>query len=373
MTVKEIKVICPLEPEQTMPDRMRRVLYYALNCGQKVDGIMYADDLEPMKDQTILFAISLEASGVNLELYRMIQKIRENPGFFEGCVGGILIDGHSDFYTKAIGRELVFAANRAGCTFPGRPLVEGTGSLKNFQIQAELRKTDLITAYHLAARNLVERLVAFDPPKQKKPRLLVLHASNFQTSNTWTFWRMVKRWLRGFEIQELSLRNGEISDCGGCPYTMCMHFSEKGKCYYGGPMVDLVHPAIEQCDGLLLLCPNYNDAVSANIAAFINRLTSLYRKTPFFDKYLFGIVVSGYSGGDIVANQLISGLNMNKAFILPAGFAMLETANDPGSIGQIDGIEEEAEAFARRIRMTMVKGARSGREFGEPVFVLDEQ
>ena len=49
-------------------------------------------------------------------------------------------------------------------------------------------------------------------------------------------------------------------------------------------------------------------------------------------KSLFGVVVSGYSGGDIVAEQLISGLNMNKTFALPGKFAILETANDPGEI-----------------------------------------
>ncbi len=40
----------------------------------------------------------------------------------------------------------------------------------------------------------------------------------------------------------------------------------------------------------------------------------------------FGIIVSGYSGGDLVAEQLISALNMNKTFILPSRFALLETA-----------------------------------------------
>ena len=64
---------------------------------------------------------------------------------------------------------------------------------------------------------------------------------------------------------------------------------------------------------------------------------------------MFGIVVSGYSGGDIVASQLISGLNMNKAFLLPPRFAVLETANEPGSIREIPGIEERASHFAAHI------------------------
>lgn len=55
-----------------------------------------------------------------------------------------------------------------------------------------------------------------------------------------------------------------------------------------------------------MLCPNYNDALSANLTAFINRLTSLFRTTRFYDKALFAVVVSGYSGSDIVAEQLIA-------------------------------------------------------------------
>ena len=38
----------------------------------------------------------------------------------------MIIDAESEFYTKATARELAVAANRAGCAFVGRPLVEGT-------------------------------------------------------------------------------------------------------------------------------------------------------------------------------------------------------------------------------------------------------
>ena len=34
------------------------------------------------------------------------------------------------------------------------------------------------------------------------------------------------------------------------------------------------------------------------------------------------LIVSGYSGGDLIARQLISGLNMNKSFYLPPRFCM---------------------------------------------------
>ena len=95
-------------------------------------------------------------------------------------------------------------------------------------------------------------------------------------------------------------------------------------------MQEEVYPAVRSADALLLLCPNYNDALSANLTACINRLTALFRQTRFYHKAVFALVVSGYSGCDTVARQVISALNMNKSFYLPPRFALMATANDPG-------------------------------------------
>ena len=160
------------------------------------------------------------------------------------------------------------------------------------------------------------------------------------------------------EVQEICLRNGTLADCNGCSYTACLHFGEQGGCFYGGPMVEEVYPAVRSCDALVMICANYNDALAANLTACVNRLTALFRQTRFYDKRLFGLVVSGYSGGDLLARQLISALNMNKAFILPEKFSILETANDPGSIREIPRIEEQAKEFAGRMKK-MLQGKLS--------------
>ena len=156
---------------------------------------------------------------------------------------------------------------------------------------------------------------------------------------------------------EIGLRNGTLSDCSGCPYTMCLHFGERGGCFYGGVMQEEVYPAMRRCAGVMMLCPNYNDALSANLTACVNRLTALFRQQRFYDKALFAIVVSGYSGGDIVARQLIDGLNMNKSFYLPARFAMIETANDPGEALSLPGVESRVDDFAARVKKTLLSGA----------------
>ena len=101
---------------------------------------------------------------------------------------------------------------------------------------------------------------------------------------------------------------------------------------------------------LLLLLPNYNDAVGANVMAFINRLTSLHVSGALSGKSLFAVVVSGYSGGDLVARQAMSALGLNKSFLLPPRFCLMETAGAPGEALRLPGIEERAQRFAERIQ-----------------------
>ena len=290
--MEPLVVICPLCGENP---RLTAVLQCAL-MGLPHQKIRRAEDLHPLRGRRVLFAISLTGGGINLGWYAMLSAIRQDPGFFEGCSGAVLVDGDGELYTKSAARELVFAANQAGCAFMGAPLVEATGSLQNFKVRAMLRKTDCLSAYTACAA--------------------------------------------------VNLRNGTVADCNGCEFRTCLHFGEEGRCFYGGVIVDEVYPAITQADGVLWLCPNYNDALAANLTACINRLTALFRTTPFYDKELYGIIVSGYSGGDIVAQQLISALCMNKAFRLPPRFCLLETANDAGAAVKLPGIDRRLADFA---------------------------
>lgn len=200
----------------------------------------------------------------------------------------------------------------------------------------------------------MDKILAFEPPASPgRIRILAVHASTRRTSNTLLLWDKVKRHLHSAaDIQEVSLRNGEIYDCRGCSYETCLHFGENASCFYGGVITEQAYPALLQSDVLVLICPNYNDAVSANLTAFINRMTSIFRSHDFSSKRIYAIIVSGYSGGDIIAEQLIGALSFNKSFILPAGFAMLETANDPQSILQVTDIDSRARLFAENILAT---------------------
>ena len=308
-----------------------------------------ADGLEGLRRRRLLFLVALDEGGCNLAYYRMLSVLRLDGGLLEGCLAALVVTGVGELYTKDVARDLVLSANLAGCAFLGRPLVEATGSLRNFRVQAQTQGTDEATAFRLAAAELVERLLAWEalPPPS---RILALHASARSTSNTLDFWELVKAGLpEGVEVQEVCLQNGTLADCIGCSYKTCMHFGQQGGCFYGGPMVEEVFPDVRACDAMVMLCANYNDALAANLTAFVNRLTALFRQNRFYEKRLFALIVSGYSGGDLIARQLISGLNMNKSFYLPPRFCMLETANDRGSLVKLPGIAQRGALFAGRI------------------------
>lgn len=319
-----------------------------------------ADAPGGLRGKRLLLALALGRYGVNTAYTRLLLRLRSGALPLDGCVSALLIDGGGELYTKSAASELSLALNCAGSALLGRPLVEATGSLDNFRVQAKNLGTDCMGAYRAAARELIERLAREDFPPRETPALLALHASSHHTSNTMQLWARVRERLgKDCTIEEIGLRNGAVSDCSGCPYTACLHFGEKGRCFYGGLMQDEVWPAVRRCDAVMLLCPNYNDALSANLTAFINRLTGLFRQTRFYDKAVFAIVVSGYSGGDVVARQVIDAMCMNKSFYLPPRFALIETANDPGEALSLPGIEARLDDFAARIRQTLAPDRRA--------------
>ncbi|HRX58712.1 MAG TPA: NAD(P)H-dependent oxidoreductase [Eubacteriales bacterium] len=335
-------------------ERLNATLRFAL-CGVPHETVAARDALQKLAGRRVLFALAADEAGMDAETFHLIAALRRNPDAMEGAVAGVLLDGAGELYTKQTADQLVLAANLAGCLFPGRPLVEATGSLGNWHVQAKRRNVEPAEAYRLAARELVLRLAEFKAPRFAKPKLLMLHASDRATSNTLQIGSSVCEKLRGrFGVRELSLQNGTIYDCRGCSFTTCSHYAAQNSCFYGGSIVSEGYPALTECDALLLLCPNYNDSVSANIMAFINRLTSLIVFNPLHDKYLFAVVVSGYSGGDLVAQQALGALCLNKAFMLPPRFCLLQTANDPGDAMDSEGMGARIEAFAENIKKTVL-------------------
>ena len=333
--------------------RLEQVLREAL-ADVPHERVALPETILRLRGERVLFALGISEHGMDEDVCALIAALRQNPNAMEGSIGAMLIDGAGELYTKQTADMLALAANMAGCLFPGKPLVEATASLDNWRVQAVRRAAKPAEAYRQAARELVLRLASFEPKRSDRPKILLLHASDRSTSNTLQIGSAIAARLEGqCDTREISLQNGAIYDCRGCSYKTCAHFARQNSCFYGGVITNDVYPAINECNALLLLCPNYNDSVSANILAFINRLTSVLVYNSLYDKYLYAVIVSGYSGGELIAQQVLGALCLNKTFMLPPRFVFLQTANDPGEAMRAAGISKRIDAFADEMRKTM--------------------
>ena len=333
-------------------ERLEKMLASSLS-GYEHIIISNIDEMDNLQNKKILFAIELGDTGINIEHMRMLSKILlSGSDFMKNSVGGIIINSNNELFSRSIARKTIFYSNMAGCMFPGKPLSEAIGSLRNFRTQQAITagNSSLEDNLLLDCKKTADRIMSTKANKIANPKILALYAGSHKTSNTYALWNMVKENLNNCQINEIHIENGSVVDCKGCSYKACKHYSQSTNCFYGGIMVEEIYPAILDCDILMMLCPNYNDSISANMSAVINRLTALYRKTKFYDKYIYSIIVSGFSGGDIIAQQLISALNINKTFMLPPDFALMETANNPGDVEKIENIKEKAKEFAENIK-----------------------
>lgn len=302
----------------------------------------------------LVFAIEVGPSGFDVPMLQLFEKLsQKGPQPLEGSTAALLVSSSNQLYTKSAAAHFIFLANKLGCKFIGHSVVETTKDLSNFLTWQKTTPLSLEEISIQQTRQLVERLINYQPATIPRPRLVVLHSSSRKTSNTLLLWSMIKDELQGFDISEIHVENGSVFDCFGCSFKACVKYSLKGSCYYGGVMTEEILPAIENADVLIWICPNYNDAVSSNLTAVINRLTTLYRKIKFYDKSIFAVIVSGNSGSDSIAKQLIDALNINKGFHLPSSFCIMETANDMGAILKVPNIQERAVAFAEIIKKEM--------------------
>ena len=144
-----VRPLCELNGSGRLENILSDILGTLENEGVTIESITRASEFESidMRNRHILFAVSLTEAGVNIEYYRMLEYFRSRPDCLEGSVGGIIVDGQSELFTKALARRLAFSANAAGCTFPGKPLVEATGDLGNFHVLSGVRGVEPMTVY----------------------------------------------------------------------------------------------------------------------------------------------------------------------------------------------------------------------------------
>ncbi len=304
-----------------------------------------------MKGQKVLFCFELDAFGDSEGVYPLVKDaLIEDNSAFEGVLAALIVVSKTEFYTKRFAQSFIFNLSKHGVSFIGHPLLEIIEGYKNLRTwQKSIQRTLPQISVQLI-NQLLERFEHEAHKLYTSPKILVLHASQDATSNTLMLWNEVSSHLQHVSTRVLHVENGTIVDCKGCGFTQCIHYSEKNACFYGGQVILEILPAIEEADIVIWLLPNYNDAISAMLTAIINRMTVLYRRVALHEKTMFAIVVSGNSGGDSVANQLLGALNINKGLFLPQNFLLSAIANDPGTVLEIESIKEQAEAFANQIK-----------------------
>ncbi len=311
---------------------------------------VHTSHVDNWKSKRLLIAVDVDIIGGNAPLYKWLRSLyTQGDQPLHGAVAAILVNSTSALYTKRVAQYTLYHLNRLGCRVIGHPLVEATGQLENFLTWQKTMDLSLEDICMKMCGELGQRLQAYSVPSVDQPKILMLHASARETSNTLMLWQLISKHLPGAEIEEYHIQDDQIAECKGCTFRTCMHFSDMRSCYYGGIMVDQILPAIEAADAVVWICPNYNDAISAKLMAVINRLTVLYRRVSFKEKRLFSIIVSGNSGSDLLSTQLLGALNINKGFMLPPDYAMMAIANDPGSILEQADIQERAAAFGQQM------------------------
>lgn len=320
--------------EETGENPWLKIINHAI--GNQVEASFVEDSF---KGRRLLFYIDLDSLGENFEFHTYLKEIKDRlgPRGFEDTVCAMVVASRSPEYTKPFLKKTLIAINQMGGAFIGHPSVELLPDLENFETWSKSLGQDRQSVAIQQIEKLVMRLICYQDLSKDRLKVLALHAGREDMSTSLKVWEMVKDQLdirlgQVMAIKELHVDEGKIYDCYGCPYETCLYFAKDRKCFYGGTVVEDLFPALEEADVILWICPNYNDAISAKLMAVINRMTALYRHMSFNDKYITAIIVSGNSGSDAVAGQLINALVVNKGFRLWPYFSMSLIANHPDDL-----------------------------------------
>lgn len=347
-----MKTIKVLSSNNIKSNRLKNMMDAAL-MNENYSIINEQSNTIDLINSLIVFVVEIDCIGSSAFLHDILLKCyKENENAFEGSLGCILVASPNELYTKDITQHIIFTANQMGCAFIGHPMVESLPNYINFKTWQKAINKPLKNICMDKSKQLIDRLKSYKEPVKKTKKAIMLHASNPKTSNTLMLWRKVKEQLN-IKVDEFHVESGTVVDCKGCNFKTCIHYANEHSCFYGGQMVKEILPAIESADIIFWCCPNYNDALSANLTAVINRLTGLYRIMKFYDKTIYSIIVSGNSGNDSIAKQLIGALNINKGFYLPPHFALMALANDPLTIGDYPGINTKVKEFSRGVQKTI--------------------
>lgn len=304
-----------------------------------------------IQTDALIFVCDLNEIGRDEGIDQLVKAWRSQS--LRGKTIGLICRTQNDWHTKTYARIMALIMNDLGAAVLGKALVEILPDYDNFSAWKKSSHMSLEEIAMSRISDLIQRMADFTHKKDEKPKILVIHSCSEKTSNTLALWRLVEASIQKkapqVEIQERYLARGSVTDCIGCDYKVCIGEAQKLNCVVGGQFVDEIMPSLEWANAVVWLCPNYNDTISADLIAVINRMSGFYRTRDLSHKSVYAVIVSGNSGTDAVANQLLGSLSLNKGYMLPPQFCLSEIASDPLSVLGKRGVQEKAEAFAGNI------------------------
>lgn len=314
----------------------------------------------------LLLAVSLGVDGMTSSLNEFLSKLREEPKFMRGSVAGIVLESQQDQFGKDYASQLAEGLNGAGCALVPRPLVEATGSLSHFSTE-ELRRPleeNPFSGYIRAITALAQRIVGSGfrgksplTGQAEAPKLLAVHVCLEMEPNLSDLWEEISHRLRPFiSMEEISLRKQTIHACHQCNIHRCDHFQPQANCFYGSALSEDALLHLAETDALLLVCQNYHNGLHPQLTAFLQQISALMSPKLFPTKALYAVVVSPYSGGDMVVKQILTTLSLDGSFYVPPKFSMLETASQPMEALGLSGIETRLDEFSHEILKTLSLG-----------------
>lgn len=316
------------------------------------------DETSVLPAKKVLIICDLNEIGRDSEIDRWILKLRkkaneDNVLPLEGYYFGLVTRSKSDWYTKTYARYLCLCLNALGADIIGKPLIEFLPNYVNLKTWQKRMNGSLEEVARQLIHQLIHKIIVTEHVRIYRPKILVLHASKEGISNTLSVWRMTEKALKKlspqFIIKEIAIERGSITDCIGCPFDVCIELAKALSCTVGGQFVDEIMPALDEADAVVWLCPNYNDTIGADLSSVINRMSGFYRSRDLSQKRFYAIIISGNSGTDAVANQLVGALNLNKGFALAPNFCLTEIASEPLSVLEKEDLQLRVEGFASRI------------------------
>lgn len=113
---------------------------------------------------------------------------------------------------------------------------------------------------------------------------------------------------QSFEVEQMHVKEMEINFCIHCDYCL-----ENKECVFDDSMEE-VYGYISDCEGIILATPVYNNGVSAQLKALIDRTRALFAREPNALKGKAGMGIS--VGGDRTGGQETALMQIHNFFIL---------------------------------------------------------